>query len=83
MTTKSKQGITPGPWEVRAWGAAGGPSRSAVVTVEIRTTADTVEEVRAKVDALPDLIAAMEKITEWACECNDPDEAWGESGTIV
>jgi len=44
-------------------GAAGGVTREATINLTIQTEADTVEEVRAKVEALPDLIEALD---EWA-----------------
>jgi len=50
------------PWSVRTiCGCAGGhgDKSPAVVTLEITTEANTVEEVRQKVQALPELVAAL------------------------
>lgn len=53
------------PWTVKTIsGAAGGTSRQATVNLQINTEADTVEEVRRAVEALPDLLKMNANLLE-------------------
>lgn len=58
-------------------GVAGGPTREATVNLKVETLSDTVEEVRAKVEALPQLVEALELAEATIERLNRHDSANG------
>lgn len=53
-------------WKVKTVaGYAGGSDNSAMARLEIYTHAQTVEDIRRKVEAMPDLLRACQAALEW------------------
>ena len=60
-------------------GAAGGVTRDAIVNLRIKTKSDTVEPVRLKVEAVPDMLYALEElVSEWESKQFSKDPITGQ-----